>query len=87
VDWCRLSETLTKRSIVWSISVCAGLGYFKSNDQTGICCRCVAGAHENIAKSDLYLLCFSWRFVSAGHNALYGIQVPPSHLGNVLILH
>jgi hypothetical protein len=49
------------RDVVWSVRLCAGVGYFKSNDQTGICWRCVAEAHENIAKSDLYLLCFSQR--------------------------
>jgi hypothetical protein len=53
-------------NIVWSISLCAGLRYFKSNDQTGIYCRSVVGAHENIAISNLYLLSFSERFVSAG---------------------
>jgi hypothetical protein len=52
--------------IVWSVSLCANLNYFKSNDQTAISCRCVAGTHENIASSELYLLCFSERFVSAG---------------------
>jgi hypothetical protein len=52
-------ESAGIRGIVMSIGLWASLGYFKLNDQTGICPRCVAGADENIARSDLYLLCFS----------------------------